>query len=712
MKTLSVVIPVYNESKTIRQLLDRVNDVDVSVGKQIIIVNDGSTDGSRDVIVRWLAEHSDVDAVLSNQENAGKGAAVRAGIQRSTGDVVIIQDADLEYDPNDYRACVQPILDGQCKVVYGSRELSVENRRYSHATFYAGGLLVTNWMNLLYESDLTDEPTCYKTFDGDLIRSISIRGDGFEWEPEVTGKLLRLGYEIREVPIRYSPRKSNEGKKIKWRDGLNALWTVAWWRVASLRGDKDVVAKLSEADGRRLERRNRAARAITLIFAIALIVRFLMIIPGLSEPEKTFIRTDSPSYIQPALALLKRGAFLENPDGDRPSTKRPPGFSVFLAGVFAINGGGLRLPVGLLCLISASMCFPIFLVGRRLAGARVGLLAALLYAFNITSIGVAPLLISDTLFTLFVAWQLYFFSRFVFSPRLTYLLLAVGLAAVSALVRPISMLWIVPAVFLVMIFSGLSLRRRFAFSLAAFVIFAIILAPWMVRNYRLGAGFRLDTNIGDTLLYHNCAVLKSLETNQKPSEIRERFRREMSEEFDRHPEKYAFMGPRIAHMTDRAMRMIKTRPLRYAFLHFRPQVLIPDAASFFEVLGFTKTGRGTFDVLNKQGVTVAVRHYFSGKLWLIIPIIPLLLVVGGTYLGCAGQLVVWVFQRKWFMLFFFLAFVEYFLFLPGPITMPRYHLPALPLMTVMAAMFLVRAGHWLKAGHGFGFSSRHRNTPS
>lgn len=239
--TLSVVIPVYNEEATITTLLDRVAASGCRLPLELIIVNDGSTDASPGLIAHWIAagrlRPGDTARSLS-QANAGKGAAVRAGIAASTGDILIIQDADLEYHPSEYDDCLRPILDGQVQVCYGSRILRQQNKRHSSALFYLGGRLVSIWMNLLFGSSLTDEPTCYKTFDGPLIRALLFDGDGFEWEPEITAKLLRLGYRIAEVPITYTPRGTTEGKKIKAKDGLIALATALRWRFADIRAER------------------------------------------------------------------------------------------------------------------------------------------------------------------------------------------------------------------------------------------------------------------------------------------------------------------------------------------------------------------------------------------------------------------------------------------------------------------------------------------
>lgn len=234
LQRLTIVIPVYNEEGLVGRLLDRVLEAPLSVPKEIIVVDDGSTDGSLLEVTRWREEHPGAFLQLVHKPNGGKGSAVRAGVLRSTGDVVIIQDADLEYDPNDYQACIDPILNGEAPVVYGSRELGGRNTRCSHPCFYLGGLLVTAVTNLLFRARLTDEPTCYKTFRGTLIRALPFEGDGFDWEPEITAKLLRLGFRIHEVPIRYTPRSLAEGKKIAWRDGLKALAVLLKFRLLPL----------------------------------------------------------------------------------------------------------------------------------------------------------------------------------------------------------------------------------------------------------------------------------------------------------------------------------------------------------------------------------------------------------------------------------------------------------------------------------------------
>jgi len=232
-KTLSVIIPAYNEEKTIDKVLEAVAKAEVSISKEVIIVNDGSTDSTKETVENFLKNSKykkDIKFRLINKPNGGKGSAVKLGFKEATGDIVLIQDADLEYNPNEYQQLIEPILSGEHKVVYGSRQLNKKNKGYSTLSFYLGGLSVTLLTNLLYFSRLTDEPTCYKVFHSDVIKNIEIKGNKFEWEPEVTAKILKRGIKIHEVPISYFPRSFRDGKKINWRDGIQALWTLVKYR--------------------------------------------------------------------------------------------------------------------------------------------------------------------------------------------------------------------------------------------------------------------------------------------------------------------------------------------------------------------------------------------------------------------------------------------------------------------------------------------------
>ncbi len=231
------MIPCYNERRTLAAVVDRVLASPVALAREIVLVDDGSTDGSADLIRALVARHAGTPGVTLRSvllpANRGKGAALRAGFAAATGDIVLVQDADLEYDPDDYPALVKPILDGLAQVVYGSRWLNrhFHRRQPGHWHFVAGNWLVTRLTNLLYRAHVTDAATGYKVFDARVLRALPLRCEGFEFCPEVTARVRKLGYRIWEVPVCYAPRTVAEGKKIRGRDGAQAVWTLLRYRV-------------------------------------------------------------------------------------------------------------------------------------------------------------------------------------------------------------------------------------------------------------------------------------------------------------------------------------------------------------------------------------------------------------------------------------------------------------------------------------------------
>jgi glycosyltransferase involved in cell wall biosynthesis len=226
-RLLSIIVPVYNEEQTLLPLLKKVRSVKLfGLKKQILIVNDGSTDGTGRLLRKIRFPGCQI---FYHEKNRGKGAAIRTAIPHTRGDIVIIQDADLEYDPNDYKIVLSPILQGDADVVYGSRFLGI------HRAFlfwhYVGNKILTTVTNLFYDTVLTDMETCYKAFKGDILRSLKLRSNRFDFEPEVTAKVLKRGYKLFEVPISYHGRGFEEGKKITWRDGIVALFCLLRYRI-------------------------------------------------------------------------------------------------------------------------------------------------------------------------------------------------------------------------------------------------------------------------------------------------------------------------------------------------------------------------------------------------------------------------------------------------------------------------------------------------
>ena len=223
---VSVVMPVYNEVATIKEIVSRVQAV--ALEKDIIIVDDGSTDGTRELLEE-ISESYDNIRVTYHDRNQGKGAALRTGFTAVTGDIVIIQDADLEYDPREYPVLLEPILDGRADIVYGSRFLGGPHR-VLFFWHYLGNKFLTLLSNMLTNLNLTDMETCYKVFKKEVLDNIKLKSNRFGFEPEFTAKVARKGFRIYETPISYSGRTYAEGKKIGWKDGVKAIFCILWFR--------------------------------------------------------------------------------------------------------------------------------------------------------------------------------------------------------------------------------------------------------------------------------------------------------------------------------------------------------------------------------------------------------------------------------------------------------------------------------------------------
>jgi glycosyltransferase involved in cell wall biosynthesis len=226
---LSVIVPVFNERTTVAEVIRRIRAVELPVDVEVVVVDDGSSDGT-DKVLTALGDST--VRVITHRENLGKGAAIRTGLTAIRGDLVLVQDADLEYDPQDVAKLLDPILRGKASVVYGSRFTG--ERKNMMPLHWIGNRFLSLVTNVLYSSTLSDMETCYKLFDRRVLEGITIESDKFDFEPEITAKVLRRGHRIYEVPISYAGREADEGKKITWRDGFGALKALIKYRFTRL----------------------------------------------------------------------------------------------------------------------------------------------------------------------------------------------------------------------------------------------------------------------------------------------------------------------------------------------------------------------------------------------------------------------------------------------------------------------------------------------
>jgi glycosyltransferase involved in cell wall biosynthesis len=235
IKTLSIVIPAYNEAKTIHLILNKVKKANLinSIKKEILLIDDFSTDGTKDAIEKYMAKNKDMDIKFySHEKNKGKGAALHTGIQKATGEFLIIQDADLEYDPEEYNCLLEPIVNGFADVVYGSRFIGGKPHRILFFWHTIGNKILTFLSNLTTNLNITDMETCYKMFETKTIQSINLKEKRFGFEPEITMKISRIpDIRIYEVGISYYGRTYQEGKKINWKDGISAIWCILKYKI-------------------------------------------------------------------------------------------------------------------------------------------------------------------------------------------------------------------------------------------------------------------------------------------------------------------------------------------------------------------------------------------------------------------------------------------------------------------------------------------------
>lgn len=414
-----------------------------------------------------------------------------------------------------------------------------------------------------------------------------------------------------------------------------------------------------------------------LLGAVVLLLFLCSTASAVKDPAR-LLRPDSTGYLEPAKSLASEMSF--------PTTQRPPGYPLAAAVLFFCGGGYTALAwLGMMMALAGSIITG--MAAKLYSGnLRAGIIAALFAGFNLTVIANAPLLLSDTLFFLFISLQLLFFLRFWKSARIYDIMITVCIAATATLIRPINQLFIFPLLVLIFCHSKLPLRKKFLTAAASAMLFAAIILPWMYRTYSMGATFAIDTNTGAMRHQNGAMLMAEVNDTDFESEKARLLAEEASLHFHdaRHRESWRIKEFR---------KMVFAHPWIYLRQHFDWRVLLPDAPSFLENFGITSANRGTMGIMKKYGVMSAVRHYFGeNALLILIAILPLLAVVCVLYICVAGELLYDVknIRRHYGEVLIFLAFCEYYLFLPGAITAPRYQLPAIPFLCTLGVCFLLK----------------------
>lgn len=419
---------------------------------------------------------------------------------------------------------------------------------------------------------------------------------------------------------------------------------------------------------------------LALVFAAAFLCRFVPAMAAVEFPER-LCRPDTPTYLEPAKAML---------EGRFSGTGRAPGYSWLAAGAMWLSNNHHLLWLAIAgAVLSTLTVIPVYCGAAEFANRPAGLIAAGLLCFNLTAIANAPMILSDTLFGLFAAWQLCFFIFFYRRRKLKYFFLCLLTAALGTLIRPINLPWIAPALVILWLLPGISWQRKAAASAGGCLIFFALIIPWMARNAAAGAPWCIDTNTG-AMLHQNGAMILSEARQTSYEKEKQAIIAEYDKVFSdkkRFPDEKSREEWKIAQLR----KIILQHPLIAVKQHFNwHNILLPDAPTMFEITGLTRSDRGTMDVLKRRGLIAAVDHYFDGRWHLPLILLPLLAVAGATYLGTAAMLIWSLFhlRRRWYLWLMFLAFAEFYLFLPGPICAPRYQIPALPLMCIFSGTFI------------------------
>ena len=443
--------------------------------------------------------------------------------------------------------------------------------------------------------------------------------------------------------------------------------------------------------------RHRFLLRIVPVFLAALAIRILCAWPALSSPE-LLTRLDTVTYLSPAQALAENGRMSVEPGAEELAVQRPPGYIAFLAALIVLGCSTAGFGVAG-CILDALTVFPVALIGKSLAGRRAGFWAAVLYALNLTALANAPLLIADTLFGFLCACQVLCFVRAWRTKCLCNFLCGMIFAAAGVLTKPANLpvlLFLIPAVLGPILLR--SWKKAACAILLTALVFCAMVMPWLIRNHAAGAGFALDRNTGFTARHNTAAILARV--NHSGDYIEDdKLIEEAAEAFAADPKRYASVPEQEKWYLDRYRETILKYPFATAATHlFQVWILLPDLPDFLQNLGLRSGDRGTMEVLRRDGLLAAFRHYMDGSYAAAFLALPFLLITGTLYVLTACGVWMYLRRRAWCVLILFAVFVLYYLAAPGPVVVPRYQIPALPFACAVAGAFISACGirRWRK----------------
>ncbi|MEA3398223.1 MAG: glycosyltransferase [Patescibacteria group bacterium] len=670
---LSIIIPVYNEVETLPIILGRIDQAKIrpDIEKEIIIVDDGSTDGTREILEKYKNKYR----IILQEKNQGKGAALRAGFAVAGGDYLIVQDADLEYDPNDIQLLIDKAEETGSKIVFGSRTLGQAKEQTPGLFFYLGGHLLSWLANFLYGIKITDEPTCYKMFAREVLDKINLECTGFEFCPEFTAKAARIGYKIEEVPISYNTRTKKEGKKIKlFKDGWQAIWTLVKYRFNAISALKGFL-KLY-----------RWWLVLLVLFLLVRIVLFASLWSASPNGWEDFYNQAQAS--ENAMAMT----WHEECDW------HPPLYYFFVSLVLFLFQTQWAL-YSIQIILAFLLLIIIYKIVRLFFSKNIAFVSAFL-------IGVEPYMAwhnwqvtSENLYIPFLLFGFYFVFKFLISSKAKYLYIAAPFFSLATLTR-LNSLFLAPliaiAVLFIFLLSGklkysqfknLRLKQVLIFLIIFNVFYLAFIFPWQLRNKFVYGRFSVANVLYTNMYFYNVPTLqaaqKDISYNQAKKELIEKTNARIGSNVGGQGDCGLFTKEELNNQFDyfqsQASRYIKEDFFTYLKIH------TVRATPFFFQSGYLNLFKAYTGEYNKPDITgslmrgdlAAVFNYFKNLNLSVLLYLFGLALWGMASLSVFAALIYTYFKDKDKFSFFLVSAltVFYTAFLCSPFVLARYRLP-------------------------------------